>query len=155
MHPFLFKMAETIKTLVVYHGILSSNHIVHCQRLKDKIECHTKNVSEMRREAQFKKWFFEAISLVVIQSFRERCLCFVAIFGSRHFCVSNACALVVTTAKLILHCIQIYLFGTVTRLTRVQTAPLKFCAPVLNFSINTWEVVLAPLKFLAPVLNFV
>lgn len=39
----------------------------------------------MRREAQFKKWFFEAISLVVIQSFRERRLCLVAIFGGHHF----------------------------------------------------------------------
>ena len=32
-------------------------------------------------------------------------------------CVSNACALVVTAAKLILHCIQVYVFGTVPRFT--------------------------------------
>ena len=31
--------------------------------------------------------------------------------------VSNACALVVTAAKLILHCIQVYVFGTVPRFT--------------------------------------
>ena len=49
-------------------------------------------------------------------------------------CVSNACALVVTAAKLILHCIQVYVFGTVPRFTGAEVgAPLKFWAPVPKF----------------------
>ena len=44
-------------------------------------------------------------------------------------CISNACALVVTAAKLILHCIQVYVFGTV----EVVSATLKFWAPVPKF----------------------
>ena len=35
--------------------------------------------------------------------------------------VSNACALVVTAAKFILHCIQVYVFGTVPRFTGAET----------------------------------
>ena len=41
-------------------------------------------------------------------------------------CVSNACALVVTAAKLILHCIQVYVFGTVPRLTGAETTSRKY-----------------------------
>ena len=56
-------------------------------------------------------------------------------------CVSNACALVVTAAKFILHCIQVYVFGTVPRFTGAErlppggslSAPLKFWAPVPKF----------------------
>ena len=39
-------------------------------------------------------------------------------------CVSNACALVVPAAKLILHCIQVYVFGTVPRFTGAETTSL-------------------------------
>ena len=43
-------------------------------------------------------------------------------------CVSNACALVVTAAKLILHCIQVDL-----QVPRLPPAPLKFWAPMPKF----------------------
>ena len=91
-----------------------------CLRQNDEIEHHTKNMSEIRRKAQFKNWLFAAIVLVVILSFREK--------SGRHFCVSNECAFLVTAAKLILHCIQIYVFAAVPRLTRAEevvSSPLK------------------------------
>ena len=40
--------------------------------------------------------------------------------------VSNACALVVTAAKLILHCIQVYVFGTVPRFTGAETTSRRY-----------------------------
>ena len=46
---------------------------------------------------------------------------FVVIFSGRLVYVRRACALVVTAAKKILHCTQMYVFVTVPRLTRADS----------------------------------
>ena len=57
-------------------------------------------------------------------------------------CVSNACALVVTAAKFILHCIQVYVFGTVPRFTGAETTSRTsaqiFSGPIRLHSDN-WQ----------------
>ena len=47
-------------------------------------------------------------------------------------CVSNPCALVVTAAKLILHCIQVFVFSTVPRFTGAKTTSWGTSAQIFS-----------------------
>ena len=71
---FLLRMAEKIKTVILYHQILSSKCTVHRQQLKGEIHRHMETTREIREKTQKKKWLFAVIAQVVIQSFRERSL---------------------------------------------------------------------------------